>query len=214
MPENHIVNQGECLSSIAAQYGFRDYRTIYEDALNADFRRLRPDPNLIYPGDTVVIPDKQQRTESCSTEKKHRFVLNRSLRKLRLRMLDSEGNAIANAAYVLTCDGVDISGQTDGNGVLLHTIPADTAEAVLNLHDRVWQLQVASLNPMENTGDDGVSGCQARLRNLGYDPGPIDGIAGPRTEAAVRAFQRDYSLTVDGICGPQTRGKLKEVYGT
>jgi N-acetylmuramoyl-L-alanine amidase len=67
---------------------------------------------------------------------------------------------------------------------------------------------------MENTGDDGVSGCQARLRNLGYDPGPIDGIAGPRTEAAVRAFQRDYSLTVDGICGPQTRGKLKEVYGT
>jgi hypothetical protein len=129
-------------------------------------------------------------------------------------MLDSEGNAIANAAYMLTCDGVDISGQTDGNGVLLHTIPADTAEAVLNLHDRVWQLQVASLNPMENTGDDGVSGCQARLRNLGYDPGPIDGIAGPRTEAAVRAFQRDYSLTVDGICGPQTRGKLKEVYGT
>lgn len=214
MPENHIVSQGECLSSIAAQYGFRDYRTIYEDPLNADFRRLRPDPNVIHPGDTIVIPDKQQQTVTCPTGQKHHFVLSRSVRKLRLKMLDSDGKAIANAAYTLTCDQADISGQTDGDGVLLQTIPANASEATLTLQGRIWKLQVASLNPMENTDDDGVSGCQSRLRNLGYDPGPVDGIPGPRTEAAVRAFQDDYSLTADGICGPETRAKLKEIHGT
>lgn len=35
-----------------------------------------------------------------------------------------------------------------------------------------------------------------------------DGIFGPRTEAAVRAFQRQAELTVDGICGPKTWSRL------
>ena len=48
-------------------------------------------------------------------------------------------------------------------------------------------------------------GVQARLRDLGFDPGPIDGIRGPRTEAAVRAFQHSRDLVVDGIVGPKTR---------
>lgn len=40
----------------------------------------------------------------------------------------------------------------------------------------------------------------------------IDGIFGPGTQSAVRAFQRKYGLTVDGIVGPQTWGKLLELY--
>ena len=39
---------------------------------------------------------------------------------------------------------------------------------------------------------------QLRLRALGFDPGPVDGIAGPRTRAAVASFQTAESLTVDG----------------
>ena len=49
-----------------------------------------------------------------------------------------------------------------------------------------------------------VLAVQERLAQLGYDPGPLDGIYGPQTEAAVRAFQSDHGLTVDGIVGPQT----------
>ena len=37
-----------------------------------------------------------------------------------------------------------------------------------------------------------------------YDPGPIDGIFGNQTESALKAFQADYGLTVDGIAGPET----------
>lgn len=36
---------------------------------------------------------------------------------------------------------------------------------------------------------------------LGYSPGTIDGADGRNTQAAIRAFQADYGLTVDGIPG-------------
>lgn len=39
---------------------------------------------------------------------------------------------------------------------------------------------------------------QTRLGRLGYDPGPIDGIVGPRTRGAIRAFEADAGLPVEG----------------
>lgn len=49
---------------------------------------------------------------------------------------------------------------------------------------------------------------QNLLDYLGYDPGPIDGMDGPNTEDAVRAFQAAEGLTADGIPGPLTEAKL------
>lgn len=53
-------------------------------------------------------------------------------------------------------------------------------------------------------------GVQRALERLGYEPGPIDGIPGARTRAAVRAFQQDHThLVADGIFGPRTRAALE-----
>jgi peptidoglycan hydrolase-like protein with peptidoglycan-binding domain/DNA invertase Pin-like site-specific DNA recombinase len=49
---------------------------------------------------------------------------------------------------------------------------------------------------------------QRRLRRLGWQPGPVDGLYGPRTRAAVTRFQSAARVGVDGIVGPQTRGAL------
>ena len=45
---------------------------------------------------------------------------------------------------------------------------------------------------------------QARLHELGFDPGPIDGIRGRRTLRAVKRLQESRGLVCDGIVGPQT----------
>jgi peptidoglycan hydrolase-like protein with peptidoglycan-binding domain/DNA invertase Pin-like site-specific DNA recombinase len=49
---------------------------------------------------------------------------------------------------------------------------------------------------------------QRSLRRLGWQPGPVDGLYGPRTEAAVTRFQNAARVATDGIVGPQTRQAL------
>jgi uncharacterized protein (TIGR02594 family) len=49
---------------------------------------------------------------------------------------------------------------------------------------------------------------QRRLKTLGFDPGPLDGVRGRLTIAAIRAFQVSVGLDADGIAGPQTLAKL------
>lgn len=55
---------------------------------------------------------------------------------------------------------------------------------------------------------------QEILRTLGYYRGVPDGIYGPLTQAAVRAFQRDRGLVPDGIVGPLTYDALQEAFDT
>lgn len=59
-------------------------------------------------------------------------------------------------------------------------------------------------------GDD-VFALQERLTELGYDAGRPDGGFGPQTEKALRDFQRDYGLVIDGICGPATVRSLRQL---
>ena len=60
----------------------------------------------------------------------------------------------------------------------------------------------------EPHGSDRVRALQRRLRRAGERPGPIDGLFGPLTEAAVRHFQDRQGLAVDGLVGAATRGAL------
>jgi peptidoglycan hydrolase-like protein with peptidoglycan-binding domain len=53
-------------------------------------------------------------------------------------------------------------------------------------------------------GSARVRALQRRLRGLDQQPGPVDGLYGPLTQAAVKRFQSSAGLAIDGIAGPQT----------
>lgn len=57
-------------------------------------------------------------------------------------------------------------------------------------------------------GEGHVRAGQQALKDRGFDPGPIDGVYGPRTAAAVREFQQKENLTVTGRLDAETLGKL------
>lgn len=61
----------------------------------------------------------------------------------------------------------------------------------------------------ETDGLGSPAAIQAALLSLGFDPGPVDGVWGKRSEAAVREYQRSRQLEVDGQVGPITRARLR-----
>lgn len=83
-----------------------------------------------------------------------------------------------------------------------------------------WEAIMARLHkalgtePPAPATDPGVAdlgttlGIQKALRRLGYDPGPVDGIPGPLTRAALVAFQEALELPRDAVAGPLTRAAL------
>jgi N-acetylmuramoyl-L-alanine amidase len=79
-------------------------------------------------------------------------------------------------------------------------------EARWSLGDRLLFHQVG--RPF--AGDD-VLTLQRRLLQLGFDAGRCDAHFGPRTESALRDFQRNYGLPADGTCGPQTLRALRQL---
>lgn len=88
----------------------------------------------------------------------------------------------------LTVDGVI-------NSVTLRALE----EARWKLGDRSLYLQTLPLM----RGDD-VATLQARLTDMGFNCGRVDGVFGPRTESSVREFQQSVGVVVDGRCGPAT----------
>jgi peptidoglycan hydrolase-like protein with peptidoglycan-binding domain len=57
-------------------------------------------------------------------------------------------------------------------------------------------------------GAPSVRRIQRKLAAMGFAPGPIDGLDGPLTTAAVARFQQSRGLVPDGIVGPITRAAL------
>jgi N-acetylmuramoyl-L-alanine amidase len=214
MPVTHIVQQGECLSKIAKRYGFLDYKKVYEHADNADLRKKRPNPNLLFPGDKIVIPDPTPKTASITHGRFHRFTLKVPRRHLRIALKDAEGQPLAGKAYTLILDDrEEIEGSTDGEGFLDEEIPLHTGKADLECEGQSWELGLGALNPLENAPDEGVSGAEARLINLGYALEPT-GQMTIELRSAIRAFQHLNKLEVTGRLDAKTIQKLQEQHGS
>lgn len=210
MGQKHVVKQGDCLSSIARQYGFASWKAIYDHDQNASFRKKRPNPNVIYVGDELFIPDRTAKEVSISPGKPQKVVVGSGATHLRVRVLGTDGKPLAGKGYVLIAREDQLDGTTDSDGIVDHEIAADLDAARISLviegvGEVALDLTVGELDPVEE-----VSGAQARLNNLGFDCGKVDGILGPRTEDAIRRFQADAKLEETGVMNDATRNELKK----
>jgi len=206
MPIEHHVEQGESIGALAGRYGFRP-ETIWEDPANADLRQRRGSPNILHPGDVVVIPDRRPRQESVSTERRGRFKRHGHGSKLHLKLMEGD-KPRADLDYVLEVDGQLFRGTTDGDGVLEQAVPPDARRAALTIGTEVIPLMLGHMDPASE-----VSGVQARLNNLGFACGEADGVVGDATREALRAFQGANGLNVTGEVDAATRAKLEELHG-
>ncbi len=74
------------------------------------------------------------------------------------------------------------------------------------LEEARWKLGDRSLQftPTKMMRGDDVAALQTRLIEMGFNSGRVDGIFGPRTESALKDFQKSVGVKVDGNCGPAT----------
>lgn len=219
MPRQHIVQQGECLVSIARQYGLANWRTLYEHPDNETLRRNRPNPNVLFPGDVVIVPDPKPKTVNRVTGRTHTFQVTLPRKELRLTLRDVRDKPFENAHVELEVDGriwLPPEGQeawtTDGEGLLKVPVPVGARSVVLAIGDFKVRLRLSHLNPLRDIPEGNLSGVQARLRNLGYDGGTGEGRMGPSTRAALALFQADQGLEVTGKPDDATLRKLEELH--
>jgi N-acetylmuramoyl-L-alanine amidase len=186
------------LTSIAARYGLEEAEPLYDDPANQALKAKRPNPNLLYAGDQVTIPDRPRQVHRLATGAKHKLVVKRPKRSIRIALRQGDDAPLAGVPYRLVGDRFEVEGRTTADGMVVQAVPAELGELTLVIGRARMVLLVGHLNPMRDAPDGGVSGVQARLANLGFAPGPIDGVFGPRTEAAIREFQRAKKLDETG----------------
>jgi hypothetical protein len=216
MPTTHVVKQGECFTRVARRYGFTDYKIIYDHPSNAELKKKRPNPNVLWPGDKINIPDKVEKLIDCATGARHVFKMKTARKVLRIVLKEHDGAPLSGAAYVLEVGNEVRNGMTDGDGLLTEKVPIDVPGATLTVAERVLHLSLGHLNPIGDEEEEKTdcSGIQGRLKNLGYDVGRIDGKLGRRTRAALAVFQSDHDLDIDGEPGRSTLDKLEQAHGS
>jgi len=204
----HTVKQGECLESIAHQYGFF-WQTLWNDPNNAALKAKRKDPNVLLAGDSVFVLEKRAAEKAGATEERHRF-RRKGVPSVFQLQLFRQDEPRAKEPYVLDIDGTLITGTTNSNGVLRCVIPPDAKVGKLQLTRSAEEflLDLGHLDPV-----DELTGMQARLKNLGFYRGQVDGLLGPQTEQAIRAFQEKHGLSVTGKNDDATRRKLQDMHG-
>ncbi|MEJ2682234.1 MAG: PAAR domain-containing protein [Gammaproteobacteria bacterium] len=218
----YVVKQGDTLLRIALSHGLNSVKALYHHPDNADFRALRPNPNLIFPGDQLAIPPTDCTHFEVSLNAHHHFALPPpDKERFQLNLLSSTpaegGIDLAGKRAVLTIGSQVIDTRLDHSGQLEAELDQhNETEARIELYlsddptapPEVFTCLLAHLDPI-----DSLSGVQARCNQLGFDCGTVDGIMGKKTRSGIMAFQRAHGLNVDGEFGPKTENKLVEIYG-
>jgi hypothetical protein len=217
----YTIQPGDYVAMVAFKHGFRSYLTIYDDGANAAFRAKRRNPDVLLPGDELVIPDPMPRHEPADTGKRHTFyAIPKTKVMLRLIVKDHEFTPLADKRFTLRI-GRQVIGEagdkrTGKDGLIEHEISPSITQAELKvfLDDATpngpsWKLAIGHLNPISE-----VSGVKGRLNNLGFECGAINEVVDDPTVKALRAFREAMGIVVapadEGKIDTPTRNRLQK----
>ena len=233
MGKTHVVEQGEHLAGIAKKYGFRDFHTVWDDGPNADLKKSRKNPNILFPGDSVLIPDLLPKWVGADTGKLHLF--NVKIQKVLLQIIveDTDETPLAGTPSTLKVKENKFEQPVQPDGMVKAEIDEDDKDGQLTLKEKKldYRLRIGHLNPLIVDPDketdakrraEAIIAWQDRLNNLGYFAGfTIDDT--DQFQWALQEFQRDHGWVLDtkkekgkklnGKTDQDTRDKLEEVYG-
>ncbi len=173
----------------------------------------------------MLDPDFQVRVAECSCQGVCLwlgipYVVRDNLQNYPTLRLGSTGNFVTLLQYILVLNGFNI----DVDGI----IGPRTVAALRNFQSfnklavdgiagpMTWKTMLfLPPYPTLRQGSTGVyvQYLQYKLQSKLYPTGRADGIFGPNTLSAVRLFQADNNLAVDGIVGPRTWEKLSPIAG-
>lgn len=210
MSIRYEVKEGDCISSIAFEYGFFP-DTIWNHPNNAELKKRRADLNTLMPGDEVFVPDKKLKEVSKPTNQVHKFRVKNVPAKLDLVVMHY-GEPLKKEPYKLDIDGMKSEGQTDNEGKISISIPPNAKAGKLLVGQGEKQIEydldLGGLDPI-----DEVKGFKKRLHNLGYEVGKMDDEVSDVFKSAIRMFEAENKLKQTGEMDETNQNKLKEVYG-
>jgi N-acetylmuramoyl-L-alanine amidase len=121
-----------------------------------------------------------------------------------IAICDGQGGTVEAKGHAFGVVADTVHGRRWDTGVLIPSVHYDTGVTPLPLIQpaKVYYIGGPNMDPKV------VRDIQQALLDAGIHPGPIDGIYGAITAAAVAAFQQIKGLVVDGEVGPQTAKEL------
>jgi hypothetical protein len=214
----HVVCDDENVHLIAADYGIKDWRLIWDHPDNAPVKELRRDPYQLHAGDRVFIPELEPKVFDVVTDESHRFVLHQPKMLLHLVLHDEFNQPLGGVTYVIFREGkrydppgAPVPLRTADDGTVSHMVPVSRA---YELHfgpfadGSVHSLEyhAGHLDPPETPG-----GVRDRLHHLGYDEAAGAGSASDGD--AIRRLQLAHGLEPTGAMDRSTRDLLAALHG-
>jgi hypothetical protein len=220
MGKTLTVQAGDTLLSIAQAEGVFDWQRIWNHPQNRNLRQQRSNPQVLYKGDQVYVPDKTEffKQVQLAVDQIHTFRTKKPSCHFSVFLKNERGRPYANHKYRLKLGDQTHQGTTGDDGLVCHPVsPAvKTGELTLwrdkaNPNDTyTWALQIGHLNPV-----DTVSGVKQRLKNLGYQVGPLDENLDAVTTSAIANFQRHMGQNpANGELNDATRKSLVSLHNT
>lgn len=207
----YVIRQGDYLEKLAHRMGF-DAETVWDDPANAEMKRRR-DPNLLYPGEVLYVPEATRDPVPITSRAVNDYVAVVPKTTVRLVFEDADG-PLAHEPYVVEGVGPFAEQTTDGDGAVVLSLAVHVRECRVVFPRRgiAYPVKVGDMDPIDE--DIGV---RKRLRNLGYGAGMDEdegvGLSDESRAAcdqmAILAFQKQRGLEVTGALDEATRAALE-----